>query len=482
MAINPLQPSNDAQSGAKSYTLSASDFALDEWPLDIEVLDAMSTRGARPGDKAEYTTTESILGGTISKIRYVFTLLADDTIYRAPMPKPEYTASLGLGDVREGVVWAQLIDGILVSFICEVIDGVLSIVQYAPLGDVVSVLPKYFGNAVAAPDNIANGTMIDPVSFRFLATQSSKIQEMYQWWRADNANGYSAGTGGSYRMEIQSDLNGSPSGVVLGNPAYYTPDLVAYPSGLVLAVDIDGPETKAGNVYHLVLTNLDANPDGNFISFNGIHFTADVFDDVSGRPEQPDMRTLYYHSLAGAPQAWIDYPEDSFPNVYYMPLLGIGYENGFYDGEDNQYGNFVTSQPIISGANKIRTIMTCTDSGPTNSLRFFGRKNLGSDPITISVNGVSQELQGVTSDLAWYSVPFTDGIVFGQEYLIELSCPATSEFEVFGTRRINPGWKPTRLYEAPAEFSIDDGVTWEDTNPVLDDDVNSFSLYFSTKN
>lgn len=476
MPIDTIDTSKKGSSGGNAYTLDAASFLLDEWPLDSEALTAMQAMGATAGDKAEYITTKSISGDSVFEVRYVFSLLTNDVVYRAPMPKPEYTTALGVGDVREGAVWAQIESGELISYKAELVNGSLAITQYSPLGDTVIAPSIYFGNPVAAPDNIANGPMIDPVSFRFRASQSAKIEEYYMWWRSDNAGGYSGGDGGTYTVEIQADVGGKPSGVTLGVASTYTHDFVSAPLGNVYLNNLDGPVTVKGNVYHLVVTNIDATPSANFVSFNGVHYTSTSQDQVTARPAETDLRTLYFHSLGGATQDWIDYPESASPVVAFMPLVAVVYDNGTQDGEDNQYGHYVTTKPVISGVSRCRSVMSFSESGETSVFRFFAKQNTGSDQLTVTINGVSQTVSGLTSDFAWHEVAYSGGIMTGQDYTVEFTCPATSEFEISGTRRINPGWKPTRLYSAPAESSVDDGVTWAYTGA---DTNNVFSMYFT---
>lgn len=317
------------------------------------------------------------------------------------------------------------------------------------------------GSPVATPVNIANGPMIDPVSFRFCATESSCIVDFHQWWRWTTPHsGYSLGDGGTYRVEIQSDNSGVPSGVTLGNSFIYDPDLIANPQGLIDVSQFDGPCVNQGEIYHVVITNVHPDRFSNYISFNGAHFPSLQPDYLTSRPCEDYLKTLYFHSLGGAPQAWIDYPNSSTPDTVYMNHWTVGYSNGRFDGEEMQYGHLQTSQPIVSGGNQVRTQYIFEQSRSVNKFYFYAKRNSGSDDLSVSINGVLTNINILSNSYSWHCIPYSNTINSNTQYDVVFSSPSTSEFSVSGGQRAL--WRPTRHFTGLAELSIDSGASWQD--------------------
>lgn len=332
----------------------------------------------------------------------------------------------------------------------------------------------YYGNPVAAHSNIANGQMIDPVAFRFKAIQSAAITSFHQWWRWTSPhNGYSKGDGGLYRIELQGDNDGVPDGVVQGIAAIYDPDVTAHPSTGVSSINMDGGSTVAGMYYNVVLTNIHSDPANNFVSFNGAHYPQQPMNFNDSRPCQPDLITLYFHSLNGGAQAWMPYPNDSDPSTVYMNSWTVGYDNGKFDGEEVQYGHMQTTQPIVSGVNKVRTIYDFEDTGPTSRFYFFAKLEGGDDPLTVTIGGLAQQIRVLNTEFAWLSVPYTAGVSASSTLEVVFSTPATSTYTIGGVQRAQ--WRQTRRYLGMAEKTSDDGATWANWGHVW----QVISAYFS---
>lgn len=315
------------------------------------------------------------------------------------------------------------------------------------------------GSPVATPVNIANGPMIDPVAFRFCATETSDIVDFHQWWRWTTPHaGYSKGDGGIYRVEIQSDNNGVPSGVTLGSSFTYDPDLVANPQGLIDVTSFNGPSVISGVVYHVLITNIHADIYNNYISFNGAHYPSVPPDFETSRPCEDYLRTLYFHALNGAAQDWIDYPNASIPNTVYMNHWTIGYANGRFDGEEIQYGHIQTSQPVVSGINQVRTDYVFERTATVSKFYFFAKRNSGNDSLEVTINGVTTLINILSSEYQWHCIPYSQTINSGSSYEVVFSSVATSEFSVCGGQRAL--WRATRHFTGLAESSSDSGGSW----------------------
>jgi hypothetical protein len=104
----------------------------------------------------------------------------------------------------------------------------------------------------------------------FKAAKSGVISGLALPWRT-TAPGYGSGSFGTFTCELQSNgANNMPSGVALSRVAGIMPAIAMaghddYPLTIALQATV-----RAGELYHLVLTNTDADPERNWSSINTV--------------------------------------------------------------------------------------------------------------------------------------------------------------------------------------------------------------------
>ena len=219
------------------------------------------------------------------------------------------------------------------------------------------------------------------LDYRFRATTSSAAESLRVQQRG--GVGYSGGNGGQITASIQTDDGGLPSGNVLasltfspGNPSGHWEvwDYLVFPSPANLT---------DGRIYHLVFTNVAADPVNNFISLNDMVYWG------SESPRQPMFENTFavlYKETSG----WQLKGNDA-------PIFDLGYANGVHDGMA-YIGSMHEYYGVISGAsNMVRQHFTVSGSDRAVSSASVKVKRIsGSDPLTISLRKGSTTLVSET--------------------------------------------------------------------------------------
>ena len=115
----------------------------------------------------------------------------------------------------------------------------------------------YYGSKWAA-DGLAN-TVIGPGQiqgdYRFRSFHTGTLAAIHTYWQ--NGSGYGSGTGGTYRIDLETDdgtTNHFASGHVLATTTELQPD------NLFVTETFSSPATiSSGVLYHIVYTNIDSN-------------------------------------------------------------------------------------------------------------------------------------------------------------------------------------------------------------------------------
>jgi hypothetical protein len=208
------------------------------------------------------------------------------------------------------------------------------------------------------------------LDFRFRATTSSPAESLRVQQRG--GPGYSGGDGGRISVTIESDDGGHPSGEPLasltfapGNPSgnWEGGDRLTFSSSATLT---------RGRVYHLVFTNVAADPARDYISLN------DLFYWGSESPRQPtfsnDFAVLYKEG-----RGWELKGNDA-------PIFDLTYANGEHDGMA-YIGSLPDHYGVISGgSNMVRQHFTVSgsDRAVTSASVKVKRIN-GSAPLTLTL-------------------------------------------------------------------------------------------------
>ena len=336
----------------------------------------------------------------------------------------------------------------------------------------------FYGPAIQA-DALANtpiGKSGLQVSYRFRANQDAAFQAIrpYLIW-SFKKQGYHAGSGGTLKVELQTD-NGSPahlpSGQVLATNVQRM-SIVAASDRFFPQLFFDkAPMLKAGTLYHLVFSNTDPDPEGNFVSVNAL------FNQAAGSPQQPRLAESDWAMLfrSRAKPAWVPRrtpgSEESF-----TPILEIDYGNGQCQGMG--YIEFWMGAPkAISGPAAVREIFTVTGTARrVASVALRLRRLSGSTPLVVTLeqadgkalaqgrgdgSAVPTSASASLGGCAWisFALPSHPLLAPGTTYHLEFTCPGPARFEAFPMRKgSDKGFREATLFgDGHAEFN--DGHGW----------------------
>ncbi len=304
------------------------------------------------------------------------------------------------------------------------------------------------------------------VAHRFVASTTSALKSVRFQQRGGPI--YSGGNGGTYRITVQTDASGVPSGTVLaaatyspGNPsgAWTTYDAVTFPSPATL--------TK-GSRYYIVFENIDANPVGNYFSVNELFVYGSTLT-----PRQPAFADADYAVLTAAPSSWS-------VEGRYTADMDLAYSNGVHDGMA-YIANIVELYGTISGSASVREHFTVSGGDRTISKAFVRvRRTSGSSPLTIRLETGSGTLidsanvaassvpasaaGGDNGGSVWVGVTFGSAhtLVNGTSYNLRLTTPSGTEYTAAPIREgTDVGLMSTAFRDGSGQSS-GNGTTWAD--------------------
>jgi hypothetical protein len=312
------------------------------------------------------------------------------------------------------------------------------------------------------------------VSYRFRASHSGALKALRPFfiWSATTP-GYALGTGGSVRIQLQSD-DGSgghnPSGTTLGTALAAMPvnDSVGFYPLLPFTPQ---PQLQAGSLYHAVFSNIDPDPVNNWVCLDSAYM------DHASSPMQPtvpdlDLATLWRQTSAGAWSLRRTGPLES-----YTPILELDYADGASQGQG--YMEFWIGNPKpISGAQAVRERFTVSGGDRlVVSASVRAKYVSGPGPLGIRLEQADGTLidQGSVANLpvtpglsgaAWAKVAFAAPrrLLAGQTYHLLLSAPADTVFTTFPMRKgSDKGFQPTTVFtDGYAQFNAGGGwVGWD---------------------
>ena len=348
----------------------------------------------------------------------------------------------------------------------------------------------YYGSKWAA-DSLAN-TTIGPLQiqgdYRFRSSHTGALTAIHTYWQ--NGAGYSGGTGGTYRIDLETD-DGTANHFASGKVLATTTEL--HPSSLFATEIFTSPATIAsGTLYHIVYTNIDPSPASNYTSLDMIWLA-----NPGPTPSQPtipdtDWAHLYNSGTVASP-AW--HWRHGTTEGDYMPTLELVYADGTIAGNGYIEVWVKTSREKISGTNQARE--TFTVSGGDKIAVSFSvrmRKDSGADPVTVTLKtgaGTTVESGTIaaatfsTTD-AWVTYTFSSPrtLANGATYDLVLSTPGSSSYSLFPIRQgLSYNFDaPTFFSDGYAQVSTDGGSNW--TNWPAETGVPStqgdLQFYFTT--
>lgn len=345
-------------------------------------------------------------------------------------------------------------------------DGVTTTYsQDVPVVAPMALTTAYYGSGMSA-DSLANTVIGGPsgnvVDYRFQARYSSPLQaiRVFFIWSSMKA-GYNAGLGGTVQVDLLAD-DGSPAhlptGASLASTSYgniisgnnYYPKL-SFPNPVALT---------GGSLYHLVFTNIDADPVNNYVSLDSLYtnqYTAPM------QPVIPDYAwaVLYRYGANG----WR-------LRQGYTPTLELDYAAGSHGTGYMEVWS--TNPKTISGANAVR--QTFKVSGPSRS---FSKVNVrvermdGTSPLTVRVeegdgtlvDSVDIPASAILQDVATWVVarfPVAHTLNTGVAYHLVLSSPADTSYAAYPIRKgLDKGFSPYTVFpDGYAQFTTRGDAGW----------------------
>jgi hypothetical protein len=347
----------------------------------------------------------------------------------------------------------------------------------------------YYGSKWAA-DGLAN-TVIGPGQiqgdYRFKSIHTGTLAAIHTYWQ--NGSGYGAGTGGTYRIDLETD-DGTTNHFASGRVLATTIEL--HPNNLFVTETFSSPAAiTSGVLYHIIYTNIDSNPSVNYTSLDMIWLDAATGAPTPSQPtvSDTDWAHLYNSGSVSAP-AW--HWRHGGSEGDYMPTLELVYGDGTIFGNGYMEVWIDTSRENISGNNQVRE--TFTVSGGDKIATSFSvrmRKDSGADPLTVTLKtqaGATIESGTISpgsfsSNDAWVTYTFSAArtLANGSTYNIILSGAGTSSYSLFPIRKgISYNFDtPIFFSDGCAQISGSSGSSWtnwpdESANPSTEGDLQFF--------
>jgi hypothetical protein len=306
-----------------------------------------------------------------------------------------------------------------------------------PAAAAAGVTSQFYGAGRGA-DSLANCT-VGPygfvIAYRFVAEHSGPISQV-RFYIISNKTGYAGGDAGTLQVNIETDDGTSahnPSGTVLATSSLAHPIPPNGAAGYFPLITFPSPaNVTAGNIYHVVFTNVDPSPSVNFLSVDELYYKT---------PTTPNQPTV--SDMASAVLRWRSGTWEMVPG--YSPIFELYFSNGDYQG----YGYveaFVMAPEAISGSQEVRE--TFTVSGGTRSISSVGirlARVSGSGNLTVRLENSAGTLieQGylsassfpITSSASpvWATYIFASpqNLVAGQTYHLVLEAPSSTEYQAY---------------------------------------------------
>lgn len=221
------------------------------------------------------------------------------------------------------------------------------------------------------------------VSNRFRATVSGHVDGVRLYWQP--GQGYSAGSGGQIRLRILPDdgswqhlpnLNAAPLAT-----GHFTPGWGRTNTGAPIFERISLTSHQAiqtGQIYHLVMDNVDPAPHANYISSNNAMTIAG-----NGLPARwhstTDWATLLGMQQGNGQYNWRDLTRDGSSGNHYIPILQIYLNNGQSQGSSNIEGGSVDSRLVFTATahQPVRERFTPSSTKQVSGLSFATAASVG---------------------------------------------------------------------------------------------------------
>lgn len=323
-----------------------------------------------------------------------------------------------------------------------------------------------YGPAMGA-DSLAN-TVVGPhgnrVSYRFRARHTGDLQSIRVYFIPD-ATGYSGGTAGKLDVSVHADSGTSAHipATRLANYVIANPLDLPRPGRIFRHITfLTPPRLVAGDLYHIVFTNVDASPTVNYLSVDAL------FQRNPQSPTQPAISDVDSALLLdNNNQQWK-------PRPGYTPIIQFEYADGWTEGIGYMEA-WVGAPQAIGGVNSVRQQFTVSGASKkvgSVSVRVARTSGTGALNVRLETSGgalveagaIPSSAISITSPLSYrwvqYSFQSTHTLVAGQTYHLVLSAPAGTVYQAFPIRKgLHYGFNDTTYFkDGHAQFKS--GSTW----------------------
>jgi len=329
--------------------------------------------------------------------------------------------------------------------------------------------------------NTANDNCNRVTSYRMRATHTGKLKSVRPFFIWHNAKpGYNLGNGGNIQIQIRTDdgtSNHFPTSTVLATLVFDNPvpvPILSTGNNYYPLLTFPTPATlTAGQLYHIVFTNIAVDPKANYVSLDCLW----MWNACS--PEQPTIPNTDMEILEqDATGKWMKYRRGT--NTSITPCIELDYEDGASQGQ-GYLGAFGDPDPSfenpkpISGPKSVRQTFTVSGMDRVaTAVSVRVRYTSGPSPLTIRVEKADGTLvsQGTVSNIpvapgqngsSWaklqFATPFT--LLAGQGYRLVLSAPADTVYKTHTLFKGSAkGYKSTTYFaDGYAEFN--NGTGWK---------------------
>jgi hypothetical protein len=304
-------------------------------------------------------------------------------------------------------------------------------------------------------DTLAN-TVVGPncgaVSLRFRAATTSTLNALRTYVKT--GSGYSAGTGGSWVVSIQTD-DGSANHYPSGNTIASMKTTTLGGGGFPLFSFASPAQLTAGEVYHVVLTNADANPNTNYVSANALSLETPT-SPLQPKYSDTDWMMLCKQTTWGVRRG-------------YIPILELDYANGAAQGL-GYVDNWVSAGVTFTGSKQVRETFTVSGSNrQVTAVSVRVQKVSGTGALNLRLEDGAGNLieegtvaaNSISTTNAWVTYTFSGvrTLSVGGTYHLVLSSPSGTYFTFALQKGSGFGFNGS-TYFSDGHAEVNSGTGW----------------------
>lgn len=309
----------------------------------------------------------------------------------------------------------------------------------------------------ALNNTIIGGPNLQSASYRFRAVTSSNLSSIRVYIIGPTHSGYGAGTGGIWKVSVQTDSGTTahgPSGTILSSTTFKPVDdfpVISWSSPASLT---------SGQLYHVVFENIDASPTTNYASLDGVFMYSPT------TPRQPRFSDIDW----GQPERFGTNPWADTRNT--IPIAALTYANGVTQGQ-GYMENWDQAKKTITGTAMAREIFTTTARTVSEFNVRLSRVS-GTSPLNIRLEtssgtlisscAIPAESIAISTRNTWGRCTFSSVSITGA-YNVVLSTPTDTKYSIYVIRKGVSYGMPSTTYFADGYAQFNSGSGWVGFDP-----------------